>query len=203
MLKLSLPFNSQAIILPVIVFIIASLIYVLPLGLSDALIYNRDNINNGQLWRLFTGHFVHTNLNHLLLNLAGLGMLWALHGDHYSHKSYGACFVICALVCSAGIYVFDPDMIRYVGLSGVLHGIFVWGAIKDIQKGWHSGYLLFFGVWGKIIYEQAFGASPEVEALINAHVAIDAHLWGAVGGLVLPIILLLKAKSSPPKEINT
>lgn len=202
MLKLSLPLNSQAVTLPLIVFIIASLIYVLPEALSDSLIYNRDSIITGEYWRFFTGHFVHTNFNHLLLNLTGLTMLWALHGDHYTHKSYCLCFIICAAFCSIGIFYFDPQMIRYVGLSGVLHGIFVWGAIKDIQKGWQSGYLLFFGVWGKIIYEQAFGASADVEALINAHVAIDAHLWGAIGGLILPLLIFFKRKSSSSTQAN-
>ena len=35
--------------------------------------------------------------------------------------------------------------------------------------------LLFIGVWGKVLYEQVFGASADVEVMINASVAIDAH----------------------------
>ncbi len=194
MLKLSLPLNKNAVLLPAIIFVTAVVIYLLPNGLENFLIYDRVDINNGELWRLFTGHLVHTNFNHLLLNLAGLTMLWALHGDHYQIKSYASVFIIAILVCSFGIYVFDPDMQRYVGLSGVLHGVFVWGAIKDIQKGWQSGYLLLIGVWAKIFYEQAFGASADVEKLINASVAIDAHLWGAVGGLLFAIFGYLKNK---------
>ncbi len=113
-------------------------------------------------------------------------MLWALHGDHYTPKSYLLAFISSLVICSLGIYYFDPEMERYVGLSGVLHGIFVWGAILDIKKGWNSGYLLLLGVIAKVAYEQIFGASADVEALINASVAIDAHLWGTVGGLTFP-----------------
>ena len=144
-----------------------------------------------KFWRLITGHFVHTNLNHLLLNLAGLIMLWALHGDHYTYKTYFANFTTAAIICSAGIYFFTPEMSRYVGLSGILHGIFVWGAIKDIQKKWNSGYLLLIGVFGKVLYEQVYGASADVETLINAKVAIDAHLYGAIGGLIVPLAIYL------------
>lgn len=192
MLKLSLPFNSQALTLPLSIFMLSVIVYLLPDGIAEYLIFDRNRVIDGQYWRFITGHFAHTNFNHLLLNLAGLTMLWALHGDHYSNKTYGISFFLAAFICSLGIFYFVPDMTRYVGLSGVLHGIFVWGAICDIQKGWKSGYLLLIGVWGKILYEQVFGASADVEALINASVAIDAHLWGAVGGLLLPLIIFIQ-----------
>ncbi|MEW6997072.1 rhombosortase [Colwelliaceae bacterium BS250] len=195
MLKLSLPLNKNAVLIPAIIFVIAVCIYFLPQNIESLLIYDRNDIANGQWWRVLTGHLVHTNFNHLLLNLAGLIMLWALHGDDYSPKSYTIVFILSALVCSLGIYLFTPEMHRYVGLSGVLHGIFVWGAINDIKKGWNSGYLLLIGVWGKVFYEQIFGASADVEAMINASVAIDAHLWGAVGGLIYPLFEFIKSKS--------
>lgn len=186
MLKLSLPLNKNAVLFPAIIFLISFVIYFLPASIESILIYDRSDITSGQLWRLITGHLVHTNFNHLLLNLAGLTMLWALHGDHYTPKTYLLAFITSLVVCSLGIYYFDPSMERYVGLSGVLHGIFVWGAILDIKKGWNSGYLLLIGVVAKVAYEQVFGASADVEALINASVAIDAHLWGTVGGLLFP-----------------
>ncbi len=61
----------------------------------------------------------------------------------------------------------------------------------DIRWGDKTGYLLFFGVWLKIAHEQYYGASTEVASLINANVAIDAHLWGALGGLVFSCCYLL------------
>ncbi|WP_371189078.1 rhombosortase [Thalassotalea maritima] len=183
MLKLSLPWSRDALLLPLIIFICATFVFFLPSSISDHLIYDRALITAGEFWRLFTAHLVHTNDNHLLLNLAGLTMLWALHGDHYKMHTFLFAFSVSAIICSVGIFYFDVDMQRYVGLSGVLHGIFVWGTIKDIKKGWKTGYLLLFGVLAKIVYEQVFGASNDVEQLINARVAIDAHMWGAIGGL--------------------
>lgn len=194
MLKLSLPLNKNSVLIPALLFVIAVCVYFLPQNIESILIFDRNDIANGQWWRVITGHLAHTNFNHLLLNLAGLVMLWALHGDDYTPKSYTLVFIVSALVCSLGIYLFTPEIQRYVGLSGVLHGIFVWGAINDIKKGWKSGYLLLIGVWGKVLYEQVFGASADVEAMINASVAIDAHLWGATGGLIYPIAVYLKAK---------
>ena len=160
---------------------VATLAYLFNDATSDIFVYQYQLISHGELWRTFTGHFFHTNGIHLLLNLAALALLWALHGHFYDIKSYSLLFILSALICSAGLYFFSPETRQYVGLSGVLHGIFVFGAIMDIRHKDKTGYLLFVGVWLKIAHEQFYGASEQVSSLIDANVAIDAHLWGAVG----------------------
>jgi membrane associated rhomboid family serine protease len=71
----------------------------------------------------------------------------------------------------------------------------------DINAKDKTGYLLFIGVWLKIAHEQVYGASSDVSDLIEASVAVDAHLWGAVGGLIFSIIYLvvLHSKLKPSK----
>ena len=158
---------------------------------TDFFVYQKQLLGQGEIWRLFTGHFLHTNIYHLLLNLAALIMLWLLHGRFYSTLNYTALFLLTALITSLGLYYFSPDLQQYVGLSGVLHGVFVFGALMDIRAKDKTGYLLFIGVWLKIAHEQIYGASTDISTLIAANVAIDAHLWGALGGLLFSIIYLL------------
>lgn len=160
-------------------------------SITQALIYHRELIKQGEFWRLFTGHLLHTNGFHLLLNLAALIMLWALHGRFYTIKNYCSLFVFCTVATSMGIFYGSPSLIQYVGLSGVLHGIFVFGAIMDIVVKDKTGYLLFVGVFVKVVHEQIYGASTDVSDLIEASVAIDAHLWGAISGLVFTVIYLV------------
>lgn len=157
---------------------------------TNALVYQRQLIAEGEIWRIISGHLLHTNGYHLLLNLAALFLLWALHGRFYSIKNYTTLFLFCSITTSGGIYFFDPTLIQYVGLSGVLHGVFVFGAIMDINAKDKTGYLLFIGVWLKIAHEQFYGASTDVSNLIEASVAVDAHLWGALGGLLFSILYL-------------
>ena len=76
-------------------------------------------------------------------------------------------------------------------MSGVLHGVFIFGALMDIKNKDKTGYLLFIGVWLKIADEQYSGASQDVAELIGANIAIDAHLWGAIGGLLFSLSYLL------------
>jgi rhomboid family GlyGly-CTERM serine protease len=180
----SLPFNKQHSMLVAIIALLAILAYVFNDNIDLLLVYQHQLISQGELWRTFTGHFLHTNGIHLLLNLAALILLWALHGHFYTLKNYSLLFITSALICSAGLFYFSPEIHQYVGLSGVLHGIFVFGALMDIRHKDKTGYLLFIGVWLKIAHEQFYGANEQVSTLIDANVAVDAHLWGAVGGLI-------------------
>ncbi|CAM4001059.1 rhombosortase [Pseudoalteromonas byunsanensis] len=143
-----------------------------------------------QWWRIFTGQFMHTNWTHLGLNALGVVFIWILHAEHRSMPTYLYHIVFLALWTGVGIWLFCPDIKIYTGLSGLLHGVIIWGALKDIQVGMKTGALLFIGVWVKLIWEQIQGPSPEVGALIDSRVAIEAHLIGAVGGLVLSFTIL-------------
>jgi rhomboid family GlyGly-CTERM serine protease len=154
--------------------------------------FNRDALSEFELWRLFTSHFYHTNLNHLLLNCLAVILLWAIHGQYYQAKYYWFLFVIASLITSLGLYLFS-DIQLYVGLSGILHGYFLWGALKDIEHKEYTGYLLLLGLVGKLAYEQTYGASAEVASFINANVAVDGHLYGAVSGLIFYTLIKLKS----------
>lgn len=188
-------------------FIIACLVlvagYFEPLA-SEWLAYDRYAIEGWETWRLFTGNLVHTNVNHLLLNLAGLILLSLLHYPHYRTLRFLKVFTWCAIATSLGIYFYSPSLIGYAGLSGALHGVFVWGACMDIRNKTPSGWLLLIGVIGKIIYEQNFGSSQEIADLINATVAIDAHLYGGIAGFILFLLMpgvgLFKRKKSGARQ---
>ena len=187
----SLPFARQHTLLVVLICLISSLAFIFDKQVSWLFIYNRDLISQGEVWRIFTGHFLHTNGYHLLLNLSAILLLWSLHGKFYQYVSYTFLFIITALTTSVGLYIFSPDLHQYVGLSGVLHGVFIFGALMDIKNKDKTGYLLFIGVWLKIADEQYSGASQDVAELIGANIAIDAHLWGAIGGLLFSLSYLL------------
>lgn len=84
---------------------------------------------------------------------------------------------------TAYVYFFT-DINIYSGFSGVLHGLIVWGAIRDIENKDKTGYLLLLGVFAKVLYEQVYGASESTAAMIQAEVAIEAHLAGVLAALL-------------------
>lgn len=175
-------FSADQYTIPLIIFALALFAFMLPPDWQQGLVYHYDLINQGQWWRLVTGHLLHTNLQHLLLNLSALMLLLMLHGKFYHSKQLVVFFIFNAIFISLGLFYFEPSLTQYVGLSGVLHGLFIYGALCDIKGGDKTGWLLLIGAMLKIGHEQIFGASIDIEQLISAHVAINAHLFGAIAG---------------------
>jgi rhomboid family GlyGly-CTERM serine protease len=191
---MNLSWQTSSVVM--LITLIALCAFIFDNQLSSYFVYQRQLIAQGEIWRLISGHLFHTNGYHLLLNLAALILLWLLHGNFYTIKHYSLLFLFCALGCSIGIYVFEPSLDQYVGLSGILHGIFVWGALMDIRAKDNTGYLLLIGVVSKIVHEQLYGASSDLSELINASVAINAHLWGAISGALFFSLTLFKKYSN-------
>ncbi|QHJ10667.1 hypothetical protein FX988_00887 [Paraglaciecola mesophila] len=193
---LRLPYSWSHSLGPLLVVAVSVMLFAAEPSSSMWFAFDREAIAQGQWWRLLTGNFLHTNLNHLLLNLAAVLLLWSLHGQYYRTGHYAMMLVILSLGVSFGLYVFEPTMQWYVGLSGILHGVFVWGAYQDIRHGLTSGWILMIGVWAKILNEQLSGPSVDIAQLIQASVAIDAHLFGAFCGLIIVICSLIKLQKS-------
>lgn len=158
------------------------------------LAFERDGFVKLQYWRAISAHLLHTNIWHLILNLMGLLLLWLLHGDYANSRSLLLQCIVLGIGISASIYLFAPNVIWYVGLSGILHGLFVIGAIIDIQKNRVTGYLLLTGVIIKIVDEQISEPDAKLQALIQANVVIEAHLYGLILGFIIGGAIIFKKK---------
>lgn len=165
---------------PLIITLCCSLLFVGQSLSLSWLEYDRGLIAQGQVWRILTGNFLHTNGWHLLMNLVGLILLSQLFGRGYSHWTFILFTLTNCVMVGALLYWFTPDIYYYVGLSGYLHGLFVFGCLDEIRRGIKFSYLLLLGIAAKIFHEQFYGAASEISELINAAVAVDAHLYGAI-----------------------
>ncbi len=152
--------------------------------------YDRVDIKQYEWWRFLTANLVHSNTNHLLMNGAGLAVIGLLHSQYYSLRYFFIVFVVLSLSVAIGIYFFAADIRWYVGLSGVLHGLITLGAVLDILKHERTGWLLLIGTILKVSYEQIWGASEEVADLIGVSVGTDAHLYGAIAGIILALVYI-------------
>jgi rhomboid family GlyGly-CTERM serine protease len=155
--------------------------------------YQRTAIGAGEWWRVITAHFVHLDANHALLNTFGLVLMWALFARDYSPLRWVAIYLVSSLAISFGLYVFDPHVEWYVGASGALHGVMTAGTLAHLRRRDLDGWILAAFILAKLSYEQIAGSMPFAG---SANTLVDAHLYGAIGGLALA--LFLRSRAEPP-----
>ncbi|MFP1682491.1 rhombosortase [Alloalcanivorax sp. C16-1] len=173
---------------------------VLALGLAHGWVnpwlrYDRAALLDGQLWRLFTGHLVHLNHWHTLMNLAGLGLILWFFRDLLDRRRFWLWLLVCAPLSSLALLLLDPRLDWYVGLSGLLQGLLV----LCLLLGWrgHPGLhsLVLAVVVGRLIWEQTPGYDLDyLRAWIHGRVYVNAHLYGALSGALLAAAIGLRAR---------
>jgi rhomboid family GlyGly-CTERM serine protease len=171
--------------------LIACAVLLLPVLGGDAgralLRYDRAGLAAGQWWRLLTAHVVHLDLEHAALNSLGLVLMWALFARDYKPGQWALILLSAITAIDAGLWLRDSTVVWYVGSSGVLHGVMAAGTLAHLRRRDLDGWLLAAFIIVKVSYEQHTGALPFADS--GAGVIVDAHLFGALGGLALAIIL--------------
>ena len=183
---------------PVLLIVLASL----ALGFGEDELrqwgrYEREALESGEWWRLITAHLVHLGWGHLWLNLAVLVMLAVLFDTLMTAADWVLASALCALSIDIGLYVLQPEIAWYVGLSGMLHGLIIVGAVALIRSDAPLGYTLLLGVGGKLIWEQLVGPLPFSESTSGGPVVVDAHLYGTIGGLLTQLIRMIQRRRVP------
>lgn len=190
-------FQSAALIGIALFALLCLLLLSLPDHWQQTLNYQIDPIKQGQLWRLLSANLLHTNLWHLLLNLAGLSLLLLLHQHHFQSRFYLLWLLVAGVLTNALLLLLFPGLDQLVGLSGALHAMVVLGALADIGQKDKTGWLLLALALAKVSYEQRFGPDPGLAQLIAAQVAVDAHLAGVVAGaLLFPLWWVLQKRTT-------
>ena len=173
-------------------FLLAILIGLVVLQLAApastlALRYDRVALADGQWWRLITAHLVHLDLRRLLLNALGVILMWALFARDYPPRQWFLIVLAAAAAIDAGLWFRDPQLQWYVGASALLHGVMAAGTLAELRRGARDGWILAAFLAAKLVYEQSHGALPFAGNALP--VVVNAHLYGALGGLVAAIWL--------------
>jgi rhomboid family GlyGly-CTERM serine protease len=158
---------------------------------GDALEYQRSALAR-QPWRFLTGHLVHINWPHALINAAALWIVVRLYARDLSASRQAIALAVSALAISAALAWLHPAIAWYRGLSGALHGLFFAGAVtwllterpRSLRRLWMPA-LLFVGGWMKVVFEQPHDGSLPRSDWLGAAVVPQAHLFGAACGTLL------------------
>jgi rhomboid family GlyGly-CTERM serine protease len=158
---------------------------------QQTLSYDRTALMHLQLWRLLSAHLVHLTWRHSLLNCAGLIVLWALFAREFMPRRWLWIVLLAAFSIDAGLWFLNPRVDWYAGASGVLHGGWAAGACAAYRRADGLGAVLMLLLIVKLIYEQQSGLSVFEGDL---PLVPEAHLFGALGGLVGAVMPRAAAK---------
>ena len=147
-----------------------------------ALRYERMAIAGGEWWRLITAHFVHIDLEHTLLNVMGVVLMWAIFARDLSPRQWLIVTTVVLLTIDAGLWFRDKGVDWYVGASGALHGFMAAGTYVHVRRGDLDGWILVVFIVLKLGYEQLHGVLPFAES--GMPVVLNAHLYEAIGGVI-------------------
>jgi rhomboid family GlyGly-CTERM serine protease len=98
--------------------------------------------------------------------------LWILHS------------VLASLGVCLGLLWLNPELRWYVGLSGALHGLFAVGVLTEGQRDRRFAGLVLAIFAAKVVWEQIYGPLPGSEQSAGGPVIVDAHLYGAISGIL-------------------
>ena len=105
--------------------------------LTSLCVYEREFIKEGEFWRIFSAHFVHFSFVHYILsNMAFLIVGVAV--EQKKDSNFGWLLFFMAWSIGLGLLCFEPNMLYYGGLSGMVHGLLYYRALLGLKE--HQPY---------------------------------------------------------------
>jgi len=160
----------------------------------SSLSFYRPALDGGEFWRLLTCHFVHLGVSHLLLNVLGLLLVWYLIASSLSQAQWLFVTVLVIVGIDLGLWFLEPQLLWYVGLSGLLHGLLAAGIVAGFRSGRMDVWILGLALASKLVYEQLVGPLPGSEQSTGGAVIVASHLYGAVAGLVAAGLVMIRVR---------
>lgn len=151
-------------------------------------------VNQGELYRLITGAFLHGSVSHYIVNMYSLYVIGSQMEGFLGRWKYLGVYLFSALIGSLFSIIFNT--VPSVGASGAIFGLL--------------GSLLYFGYHYRVYLGSVIKSQVLPIILINLAIGfmsngrIDnfAHIGGLVGGILMTMALGVKYKSSTVERIN-
>ncbi|MEM8594397.1 MAG: rhombosortase [Pseudomonadota bacterium] len=155
------------------------------------LYYTRSGIAAGQWWQLWTGHLSHSTLYHCVVNVGVVLVLYYFFIEHFDRWHWGLTLCVLMPLSSLLYYQLNPQFDVYTGFSGMVQAWLSLLLVRSIRESMGINLLILGLQWGRIVMEQLPGYDVDyMKDVINASVAVDAHLYGAALGVLCGLFCL-------------
>lgn len=158
-------------------------------------VWNIGIVKYNELYRLFTGMFLHGNIFHLAFNMYSLYVIGRQLEGFLGRTKYTIVYLLSGLIGSLLSVALHNSNFAAVGASGAIFGLL--------------GSLLYFGYHYRVYLGGVL--QSQIIPLIVANLMIGfifsgidnlAHIGGLIGGLLVTMALGIKYKSTTSERIN-
>lgn len=172
-----------------LLMLVAVVIFAVP-TLSSLLIYDREAILAGEIWRLITGNLVHFTPAHLFFDLTAVGVAgWIIEQRGYPH--FWGVAGLSAFSVGAGLLAGIPEASRYGGLSGVAIGMTAYASLCGMKENglWQRVCTaLFLLIMVKVALEFLTGQSLSTAIAKTPFIPVPlSHAMGAFAGVLVAL----------------
>lgn len=169
------------------------------------LIYDRSLIDEGEVWRLWTGHFVHYGWAHFAADSG----LFLILGCLLEPKFRTAMWISLGVVpvgISAALFWGEPELNRYAGLSALNLGLLLLYAGEGWQRNrrdwfWPAILAIYVGEVA-LEYSQGHGQGGGMIRFDDptVQIATTAHVAGGFAGILLWLFLRKRPKETASRS---
>ena len=100
---------------------------------ADLLVYDREGLAGGELWRLLTGHLVHFSAAHLANNLVVLVPAVWLVETRYT-KDTGLLLLAAASAVGIAVFAGAPEIEQFGGASGISLAVLTYACLRGLHE---------------------------------------------------------------------
>lgn len=157
---------------------------------AGGMVYDRTAIASGEWWRLFSGHWIHSDATHLGWNVAALLLLGGIV-ESFDRRQLPLGLAAGGIAVALWLWVGLPGIERYCGLSGALNTLLILALWAEWRHSRHwLVWLIGIGSMLKILVEMAGGGALLTQTTWPS--VPPAHLAGWLAGCVLLLRLGLR-----------
>ena len=152
--------------------------------------FDRQQILSGEIWRIWTGHLVHTNSSHFSLNIVAAIIIYFTFFTGIKLGELLLCGFVFASLISVTLLCVYPGLAWYNGLSGLLHALVAYFSVRLARDEDKIFWAALVVVWLKVLVEGIRAHSGYENLVGDMAVIIEAHLIGAFFGTVTAFIFM-------------
>lgn len=146
--------------------------------------FSRDGLAAGEWWRLLGAHFTHLGWTHTVLNVLGVLLCCAL-APRLFNRYFWPRLASLALGVGLLLWWLSPGVSSYVGLSGVLYGLFSLGLFSQARHGDYPAGVALTVIAAWMLWQWLAAPLASEEALIGGRIVAISHVYGFCLGLCM------------------